>query len=721
FAAGGFALAVSLATRAEPPGDAAALRPPWAPMAETRVASHDVKPGAEESSDPAARETPPPSAPALSAPAQDSVFQLTLAQQMGRIEEKLRRAEEIADRQRESLQTRLTTFQQPAPAESEDPELAPPRPPDAAPLPAPPETRETRILPDEGDGRLVLNLRNSDLRQVLELLSEQHGLNIIASPTVQGAVTARLSGVTADAALDAVLKATGFVARREGNVIYVATPEEFVAIDHAHDRISTRVYRPNYITAAELEKLLSPIITPTVGKISVSNAAQVGIGTDHDQAGGNSFSGAEVVLVQDYESVLNHVDQLVLEVDSRPLQVAIEAMIITVGLEDENSFGVDLTLLRDHGDILLGTPANGALAGGLRFAFLGASVESFLAALEQVGDTNIVAAPRVMVLNKQRAEVHIGEDIGYLGGIATSASGNQQQSVEFLQVGTKLHIRPFISTDGMIRLEVHPELSSGTIDKTTTPPLPNKTLTQVTTNVMCRDGATVVLGGLIKEDLITNSTQIPVLGALPLVGAAFRRKEETLRRTETLVLLTPRIVSSSAAAVEGAESKAEYLRRQDVRYDKMNPFAQRYYGMQYARKARAAWTAGDADVALRYANLAIHFDPESLEAINLRTEIVETAGVGDRTVETHLREGLAPWGHPLREYSRLGLPWREGEAPTILVGEPPDPGVPGKIRNLDPPHPPHEAHPPLSFEQVYPAPLEEIPEVVIPAPLSQPR
>jgi type IV pilus assembly protein PilQ len=149
------------------------------------------------------------------------------------------------------------------------------------------------------------------------------------------------------------------------------------------------------------------------------------------------------------------------------------------------------------------------------------------------------------------------------------------------------------------------------------------------------------------------------------------------------VLLTPRIVSAPVAAAEGARGRDEYLNRQDVRYDKMNPFAQRYFGKQYLRKAQAAWNAGDASVALRYANLAIHFDPESLEAINLRTEIVANSNVGDRSVETRLREGLAPWQHPLREYSKHGVPWHPPEQPP-LIDEAHDPGLPGKIRNLDP-------------------------------------
>jgi type IV pilus assembly protein PilQ len=740
FAALGIGFAICVALRLEPElsrdADVASIGP--APSIAARTAKDESlrRAASEEASvpgpawvDEAARPAHPSPAPA------DAPSQVTMAHQMGRLEEKLRRAEEFAERQQKSWETMLTEFQEreQAPARSavlhrqeETPEgrFGPLRgevegelsPADAVvhPLPAPVSGAIPQIVPQEDAGRLTLNLRNSDLRQVLELLGDQHGMNIVASRTVQGTVTAKLTDVDVHAALDAVLKATGFVARREGNIIYVAAPEEFLAFDHARDHVGTRIYRPNYITAIEMQNLLTPLMTPGVGVVSVSSAARVGIPSDSVEAGGDSFSGSDVVLVQDYETVLKRIDQLLLEVDVRPLQVAIEALIITVSLDDRNVMGVNFALLRDNAVLVSGAPAKDlatvAFDGGLKFGFLDSSLGVFIQALENIGDTNVVAAPRVMVLNKQRAEVLIGEKLGY--ATTTTTETATTQAVEFLEVGTQLRIRPFISSDGMIRLEVHPKLSTGFIDTSGLIPLPNEVTTQVTTNIMCPDGATVVIGGLIREDLTSNSTQIPVLGALPWIGWAFRQRTETLARTETLVLLTPRIVSAPVAAAEGAQGKSEYLRRQDWRFDKMNPLAQRYYGKQYLRKALAAWNAGDPSAALRYANLAIHFDPENREAMNLRAEIVETSGYGDRSVETHLREGLTPWAHPLREYSRHGAPWQIPEQPPLIDASPPDPGVPGKIRELPAP-PPYQQYSPAFPLGLPPTPWEEVPGVEV--------
>ncbi len=767
FAAAGIGIAVSLALRMETPaGLGVASAASQGEQSPTRIASAQAPDSrnAPSTTNPVRRAPTPKSVPAdapnpkppqftetatnhaIPTPepnSADGLHQLTIAHQMGRLEEKLRRAEESAERQQRSLELVLTTFEQQRESAAQTAVLhrqdatstpdqdvslptadgamgTPSAPsPSGAPsptlevLPPPLSPQAGNAISEEGDGLLTLNLKNSDLRQVLELLSEQHGLNIIASGTVQGAVTARLTNVDVHTALDAVLRATGFVARPEGNVIYVATPAEFLAMDHAHDQIGTRVYRPNYITASEMQRLLTPLMTPEVGVIAVSTAAKVGLPADSVDAGGDSFSGAEVVLVQDYESVLKRIDQLLLEVDVRPLQVSIEAMIINVTLDDQNRTGVNFALLRDEGDsvIVSGGPVKNlpdiAFDGGLKFGFLDSSLAVFIEALETIGDTNVVAAPRVMVLNKQRAEVLIGSQLGYVSTTVTENAATQ--SVEFLEVGTQLRIRPFIASDGTIRLEVHPELSTGAVDVRDGFTLPNKSVTQVTTNIMCHDGATVVIGGLIREDLASNTTQIPVLGALPWVGAAFRQRREQLARRETLVLLTPRIVSIPVAAAEGAQGKNEYLRRQDVRYDKMSPLAQRYYGKQYLRKARAAWLAGDASVALRFANLAIHFDPESLEAINLRSEIVANSPYGDRSVESHLREGLAPWKHPLRDYSSHGYPWQSTEEPTLMSADLHDPGMPGEIRKLGP-QDAAKGFPIAVPNAIYPrGPVEEIP------------
>jgi len=577
---------------------------------------------------------------------------------------------------------------------------APVEPPTAASgtAPRPPvETSDTLgyPIPGEGDGELSMQVPDNDIREVLDALSIQGNLNILATDSVQGNVSASLTGVDVEGALDAILKSTGYVAKRDGDFIYVGKPEDFDGLEKALDTVGTRVYRPNYVTAAELEALIEPLVTTGTGVVAVSSPAEAGIGADATNAGGNSFAGGEVVVVRDYEAVLAEIDQVVAEIDVRPMQVAIEAMILSVNLDDKNDFGVSFELLRDQDHIRVGwgEPLE-ALSkmefktGGLKFGFLDSSLGVFLDALESIGDTNVVATPRLMVLNKHRAEILIGEELGYVSTTMTETSTSQ--SVEFLEVGAQLRLRPFISSDGLIRMEVHPELSTGTVD-TSNPnfTLPNKETTQVTTNIMVRDGCTVIIGGLMREELETTGNQVPFLGNLPLVGAAFRSRNETLQRREIIVLITPYIVYEPETCEEGEHAACEFQRRQDVYREKMTFLGKRHVARKYFRMAQNAWAAGDRQTALRFAELSIHFDPLNRAAIDLRSDIWLGRPVGDHTL------GKAPAAQPptaaldgavidpwlLGELQREPIPRPEPLEPS----HPLDPGRPGRHVDVERP------------------------------------
>jgi type IV pilus assembly protein PilQ len=590
----------------------------------------------------------------------------------------------------------LPATEEPTSEESTPP--AEPLPPPPAPAPEPEPlpaavSRAPSVTRDEADNRLRITVQNSDIRDVLELLSQQGDLNILASKNVTGAVSASLAGVDVESALAAILKSTGFISRREGKFIYVGTPEDFEAMDQSLDPVSTRVYRPNYIRAAELQVLITPLLSTNSGKITVSTQAKIDIPASQTETGGDMMTGTDVVIVKDYERVLMQIDQLVCEVDQRPRQVLIDTMIISVKLSDENKFGINWQVLKNKSNVKLGLgtpPADVSNVtfgdGGLTFGYVDSSIANLVAALETIGETNVVAAPRLLCLNKQRAEIQIGEQLGYVSTTVTETSSTQ--SIQFLDTGTLLRLRPFISSDGSIRMEVHPELSTGTVSVDQGLTLPNKEVTQVTTNVMCQNGSTVVIGGLIREDLQTNTDQVPVLGNIPVAGALFRHKVDKIDRREILVLITPRLIDDPVLSQEGSRLGNEFLRRQEVVFDKMSPIGRRYHGERNFRKAKAAWAACDEHTALKYANLAVHFDPMNREAIALRDEVAAVAAP-DESVDAYLKQGLGWRDRPRHDHSRQGSPWKKSPTYQDHV-EPLDtytPGSPGNAYRIDPPPP----------------------------------
>jgi type II secretory pathway component GspD/PulD (secretin) len=279
-----------------------------------------------------------------------------------------------------------------------------------------------------------------------------------------------------------------------------------------------------------------------------------------------------VVIVRDFHSVLEAVDAAVASIDGRPQQVLIEATLLSVSLEEGMELGVDFTALLgvdfsdvgatspDGTSVVLGGFSGDQLdsgagnatssfnkafaAGGLNFGYLKNGVAVFVHALQQTTDATVLANPRVVTLNKQRGEVLLGRRDGYLTTTVTQTSTTQ--SVEYLETGTRLIFRPFIMSDDLVRLEIHPEDSNGGISSEG---LPFKETTEVTTNVVIRSGETVVIGGLFRNRKSTLTRKVPFLGDLWLIGQIFRSTDERMRREEIIVVLTPRIVDPLAATV----------------------------------------------------------------------------------------------------------------------------------------------------------------------------
>jgi type IV pilus assembly protein PilQ len=732
----GIGIAVALAVALHQPAKARATRPDSAASASGAAQASPI-------ATPAVATVAVPTEPQpVVAPYRD-----TVARQVGQIEESILQLEESSHRRERSMLRAIAAIQdrieeaprrpvanvEPAEAEQpadQVPEAVPPPPQPMGPSVIA-ESR-TDVRRGEGDDSLIINLQNADLRVVLETISRETGLNIIASKGVTGSVTATLNGVDYETALSAILKSTGFVAAREGNIVYVGTPADLQLMNQFQDRLVTRVYRPNYAKAADLQLLFTPLLS-TDGKITVSTASQIDIPADQTKTGGNAFAGLDAVVVRDYETVLHQIDEIFAEVDMKPRQVAIEAMILRVELNDQFKFGVNLSALKDHTNLQLvsGNPAAslGSVSltdNGLHFGFLDGSLSSFINALEKIGDTNVVASPRLTCLNKQRAEIQIGEELGYVSTTVTPTSSTQ--TINFLSIGTILRIRPYIGDDGLIRLEVHPELSTGTVNIQGNFSLPNKTVTQVTTNVLCPDACTVVIGGLIREDLTNNTSQLPFLGDIPYVGWLFRQKNQTIDRTEVIVLITPRIVSEPFMCKEGIALGNEFTQRQNVYFDKLSPIGKRNLARHHLRMARAAYNAGDYDVAMKQVNLAIHHDPESREAINLRNDIVAAGGFQDESIREYLHRGLVPLSGRHHDYSRQGYPWKEYEGMNPPgVSSTNDMGTVGRTRTIvrqppqpsnlfDPEGPPALKTPPRT--EVLPPPT--VREALPPPPMAMP-
>ncbi len=515
-------------------------------------------------------------------------------------------------------------------------------------------------------GTVEIHVNEANLVEVLRMLSLQSQKNIIASKDVRGTVTANLYNVTIKEALDAILKSNGFGYREKGNFIYVYTAKELSDIEKGERQTKTEVFRLHYSPAANVMNVIKPMLS-TEGQVALTAAAQKGIESGSKDAGGDAVASDDMLVIRDYPENLDRVRAALKEIDRLPQQILLEATIISARLTEDNALGVDFNILggvdfasvtHAAGQITgadlpvgvgipgdkprsVGTGSNFTtpIAKGLKFGFVTSEVSVFVAALETVANTSVLANPKILALNKQRGEVLVGREDGYLTTTVTDTT--TVQTVEFLKTGTRLTFRPYIGDDGFIRLEVHPEDSDGKVVSG----LPSKTTTEVTSNVMVKDGHTIVIGGLFRESSTAARNQIPILGNIPFVGALFRNQEDVTTREEIIILLTPHIIKDDAAysrASEEAQRDMEKM-RVGVRKGMMKYGRERLAEENYDKAVREMNKKSPSRrKALWYLDAAINLNPTFMEAIKMKESLSgkEVSAVENSTMRSFVKKQI---------------------------------------------------------------------------------
>ena len=418
---------------------------------------------------------------------------------------------------------------------------------------------------------ITLHVDNLEVSKAIEMISRQAKiLNILVSPGVTGNVTVDIRDKTVDETLEIIAKQCRLKVRRDRDVIYVSTVAESRLVEE--DDLPVHVYHLNYVKSSDIEKVVKPLLSK-VGKFTGTPESVSGLVTDITKAGeskavesgGNSMAGGDIIVIQDYEYILKKLDRVIAELDVQPIQVLIEAVIVQVRLDKGMELGANFAVLDGAGravgvvgsgalinstagftpssvlttgGLLRGSLADGlnSVTPGLKFGWTGGSTTGFIKALESYGEVKVLASPRILVLNKQRADIHLGDRLGYFTTTQTQTS--TVQTVQYQDVGTQLRLRPFVSSDGIIRMEVRPERSSGALDAQG---IPQVNSTAITTNIMIPNGATLVIGGLIDTEVDTKWNGIPLLSRLPWLGYLFRETTDDTIKKELVVILTPRI------------------------------------------------------------------------------------------------------------------------------------------------------------------------------------
>jgi type II secretory pathway component GspD/PulD (secretin) len=480
-----------------------------------------------------------------------------------------------------------------------------------------------------------------DVRKALAMLGSLCDKNIVPSPNVNGALAFRsLKNVTFEEAMDAIL-GEGFKYEEDGKLIKVYTKDEYKQLKEDPARMMSKVFTLYYIKAAEAQNLIAPVLSDNA-KVQVNTEAETGVsagegGSGVDvtvsiEGGGDTMALNDMIVVYDYPENLEKVAEVLKSIDIRPKQVLVEATILSATLNETTKFGIDWNLFT--GVNITDFPANlvgghgttmetfdfaddPVTARGLTAGFSADNVQAIITALETTTDITILANPKILAVNKQEGFVQIGQKLGYVNQTTQNQSGSTTQAVDFLDTGTLLTFRPYIGNDGYIRMDIFPKDSSGDIVDS----LPQENLTTVRTNVMVKDGETIVIGGLFRDVVNTSRSQVPILGDIPFVGAIFRGTTDITERQEVVVLLTPHIIEEPSQ-VDGKARAEDISRKRFGAEDSLQWMDRsRLAEDSYAAAARF-YIEGDNESAMKKLKVALTLRPTYLEAIRLKEKIM---------------------------------------------------------------------------------------------------
>jgi type II secretory pathway component GspD/PulD (secretin) len=460
--------------------------------------------------------------------------------------------------------------------------------------------------------KISLDFKNMDIIDALKMIASRAGLNIVVGKNVSGRVTLFLKDVAAWDAFEIIILANDLAYETKGNIINIMTQRDYELIygGRFSDKKEVKIIQLKYAKAADTSRALNQIKT-NLGRVVVDEGSNtVALIDSPDKVAemlefikktdlplttkvyNLNYALAEKMgpkiqeittknigvvridertnklVVADYPEKIAEIDEVIHAFDEKTPQVLIDAQIIELRPSNKLEVGVNIdywikkyvqvqsTLpVNVNNTIFMGTPA-GATVDSV------GEYKAIIDALRTIGDTKILSSPRIVALNNQEAKIHVGTKDAYITS-STSQSGTgtaiTSQSVNLVDTGIQLSVTPTINRDNFITMKIRPELSSSTRTEITSQneitEIPIVTTSEAETTVTLKDGVTLIIGGLRKDEKIKTSRKIPILGDIPFLGNLFGSVSDEVKKTEIVILLTPHIISGESSFTDFSQIK----------------------------------------------------------------------------------------------------------------------------------------------------------------------
>lgn len=327
------------------------------------------------------------------------------------------------------------------------------------------------------DEKVDLALRDVEISAAMEMLSRREQANIVLEEGVSGTVSVNLYQVDIPTAIRTIANSGGFEVERRGKTYHVIK-REHVNKHSSSSHVSLKTFKLKYADPTEMLDIVQQYLS-AYGDVVV-------------------LADRNMLVVEDTPEFISRISTLIDELDYQPKQVLIEAKILEVRLDDQDSLGVEWSKLLGRGipddgvfpgpgtDGAYGTQGLGNPGGAGFFAQLGNdNIAALLDALETTGQARTLSTPTLLTLENEPAEVIVGNRLGYINTVTINQVTTE--TTEFLESGVILEVTPSVGRDGHILLDVHPEVSTGTVAEG----IPSQDTTSVRTQLIVPDGGNI--------------------------------------------------------------------------------------------------------------------------------------------------------------------------------------------------------------------------------------
>lgn len=376
--------------------------------------------------------------------------------------------------------------------------------------PEEPTVNATPINPLEK--KVALNISGTNIKDVLEILATKGELNVVSNQTLTGEVNISLTDVTILDAIDLILTTQGLSYQIIENTIIVASIQNL----NSPSRLMTKILRVQNLEPTNILPVIKTYLSPNE--------------TAETVAGDNT------IILYASPRKIDALEKIIKNLDApRTPQVFIEAYILEINKTALDNIGVAWSSS-------YGVGYANTIVDGVSSYTAGFSLQTVINMLESSGQAKILAKPRLKAINKEEAEIFIGDEVPYTE-LTIDPAGRTTETVKYVNSGINLRIKPYINIpDNEIKIKVDPEVSyingySGSNNN-----VPIVRTRRVSTTVYVKNGNTVFIGGLFNSSDANAQSRFPLLGKTPIIGKLFSSERNVNSETELVIAITPQIM-----------------------------------------------------------------------------------------------------------------------------------------------------------------------------------